>query len=105
MKKIFIASVLLAAFGALLLTGCLKDKGFEDHKYGINDPDTQPVGVGFPLAAKAKNTIGLDVSATTQVVNDIVFVNLESGKPAPSDIQVTLVLNSALVTAYNTANS
>jgi hypothetical protein len=104
MKKIFIASVLSAALASLILTGCLKDKGFDNHEYGINDPDTQPAGVGFPLGAKAKNTVGLNVSATTQIVNDVVYVNLESGSAAPSDITITLALNSPLITAYNTAN-
>ena len=55
MKRIFLASALLATMG-LFLTGCLKDKGFDNHEYGINDPDTQPPGIGFPLGAKAKNT-------------------------------------------------
>ncbi len=104
MKRFFLTSALFASLG-LLLTGCLKDKGFDNQEYGINDPDTQPPGVGFPLAASAKYTVGLDVSATAQVVNDVVYVNLESGSPAPTDIQITLTLNDALRTAYNTANS
>jgi hypothetical protein len=103
MKRIFLSSVLFASLG-LLLTGCLKDKGFDNGEYGINDPDTQPPGVGFPLAASAKYTVGLDVSATAQVVNDVVYVNLESGSPAPADVQITLTLNDALRTAYNTTN-
>lgn len=103
MKKIFLASVLFAVSG-FMLTGCLKDKGFDNHQYGINDPDTQPGGVGFPLGAKAINSYGLNVSGTTQVVNDLVYVNLESGSAAPADILVTLAINSALITAYNTAN-
>jgi len=90
---------------ALLLTSCLKDKGFENGTYGINDPDSQPPGVGFPRAAAAKYTVGIDLSATAQVVNGVVYVNLESGVPAPSDVVVTLRLNDALRTAYNTANS
>jgi len=106
MKKIFLASVLSTALVGLLLTGCLKDKGFDNHTYGINDPDTQPAGVGFPLGtgAKAKNSYGLNVSASTQVVNDLVYVNLESGNPAPADIQVTLQINNSVISSYNTAN-
>ncbi|MES1198016.1 MAG: DUF1735 domain-containing protein [Chitinophagaceae bacterium] len=107
MKKIFLASVLSTALAGLLLTGCLKDKGFDNHQYGINDPDTQAAGVGFPLGtgAKAKNSYGLNVSASPQVVSDIVYVNLESGNAAPSDIQVTLQINNAVITSYNSANS
>jgi len=105
MKKISLASVLLVALLAMTFTGCLKDKGFDNYEYGINDPDTQPPGIGFPLGAKAKNPFGLDVSGSTQVVNDIVFVNLNAGNPAPSDITITLEIKSAeIISAYNTAN-
>lgn len=104
MKRKFLSSLLIAVAGMFVLTGCLKDKGFENNEYGINDPDTQPPGVAFPLAAKAKNTFGLNVSGSNQEVNDMVYVNLESGKPAPSDITITLELDSNLVKSYNTAN-
>ena len=104
MKKILSSSLILAAF-AVAFTGCLKDKGFDNHTYGINDPDTQPPGVGFPLGANAKNTVGLDAGVgTNQAINDYVFVNLEAGSPAKSDVHVTLVLNDAIRVAYNLAN-
>ena len=104
MKKILSSSLILATL-AVAFTGCLKDKGFDNHTYGINDPDTQPPGVGFPRGAIAKNTVGLDAGVgTNQAINDYVFVNLETGKPASADVHVTLVLNDALRTAYNAAN-
>jgi hypothetical protein len=104
MKKILSSSLLIAAL-AVAFTGCLKDKGFDNHTYGINDPDTQPPGVGFPKAAAAKNTVGLDAfTTTTQVVNGLIFVNLESGTPAKSDVHIVLALDDAIRTAYNTAN-
>ncbi len=103
MKKI---TTILAILGTtFVMTGCLKDKGFDNNTYGINDPDTQPPGVGFPLAAKSKVDFGLNVAATTQTVNDIVYVNLESGVAASSAVNVTLTNNTAaLLSAYNTAN-
>src|SRR5687767_7999048 len=104
MKKIILASALFAAMG-FTFTGCLKDEGFENHEYGINDPDSAPAGVGFPLATKAKNVVGLDAGvATLQSVNGLLFVNLLAGKPAAQDVHVTITLNNALVTAYNAAN-
>ncbi len=104
MKKILSSSLILATL-AVAFTGCLKDKGFDNHTYGINDPDTQPPGVGFPLGATAKNTIGLDAGvATNQAIDNVVWVNLEGGSPAKSDVHVTLVLNDALRVAYNAAN-
>lgn len=104
MKRLLLTTSLFATL-TVLFTSCLKDKGFDNGTYGINDPDTQPPGVGFPLAAQSKNTIGLDAGvATNQAINNIVFINLETGTPAKSDVTVTLVLNDALRTAYNTAN-
>lgn len=105
MKKIIFASLLLTGLSAAF-TGCLKDKGFDNNEYGINDPDTQPPAVGFPFGSKAKADFGLDVSATAQSVAGLVYVNLESGTPAKSAVAVTLINNStALIAAYNTANN
>jgi hypothetical protein len=104
MKKILSTTTLIIAL-SVAFTSCLKDKGFENNEYGINDPDTQPPGVGFPLAANKKNTVGLNVSGSNQRVDDIVFVNLNAGITAPTDIQVTIALDSNIVKAYNTANS
>ncbi len=104
MKRILSTSLILAAM-TVAFTGCLKDKGFENGTYGINDPDTQPPGVGFPYGSKAKVDFGLNVTTTPQTVGDYVYVNLESGVPASSDVHVTLSNNStALVNAYNAAN-
>lgn len=104
MKKIIVASLFMTAL-SFSFTGCLKDKGFENNQYGINDPDTQAPGVGFPLGSRARTDFGLDVSASPQVVSDIVYVNLESGTAAKSDVAITMTNNTtALLAAYNTAN-
>lgn len=104
MKKIILSSLFIAGM-AVAFTGCLKDKGFENNEYGINDPDTQPPGVGFPFGSRAKTDYGLDVSASAQSVTGIVYVNLESGTAAKSDVNITMTNNTnALVAAYNTAN-
>lgn len=103
MKKFISASAIFTAM-LFLLSGCLKDKGFENGTYGINDPDTQPPGVGFPRALAAKYTIGVDLSPNAQTVGGVLYVNLLSGQPAQSDVTITLQLNDALRTAYNAAN-
>jgi hypothetical protein len=104
MKKIVLASLFIAGM-SVAFTGCLKDKGFENNEYGINDPDTQPPGVGFPFGSKSKTDFGLDVSASAQTVPGLVYVNLESGTPTKSVVAVTLTNNTtALTAAYNTAN-
>ena len=106
MKRIFLTTSLFAAL-TVMFTSCLKDKGFEDGTYGINDPDTQPPGVGFPLSAKANflNTYGLNVAATAQAVNGIVYVKLLTGNAAATDVHVTLAVNDVLRTSYNAANN
>lgn len=104
MKKILLASLFVAGL-SVAFTSCLKDKGFENNEYGINDPDTQPPGVGFPYGSKAKADWGLDVITGTQKVTGLVYVNLESGTAAKSDVKVTLTNSTAaLVAAYNAAN-
>lgn len=103
MKKLLVCSVLVMT-AATIITGCLKDKGFDDHDYGINYPDKSPAGVGFPLAAKGKNGKGLDVSANPQSFDDIVVINLNSASAAPTDITVTLAITPSVVDDYNAAN-
>jgi hypothetical protein len=103
MKKNLAALLFLAM--TITFTGCLKDKGFENNEYGINDPDTQPAGVGFPLGANSKNAFGLNVSGTIQQADGLIAVNLEAGKTFDTDITITLAnVSTELVTAYNTAN-
>jgi hypothetical protein len=102
MKKLLLTSMFFSAL-ALGLTGCLKDKGFEDHEYGINDPDNSPVGIGFPEAQNAINNRSIDAISTPQTLSDPTIV-LFGAEPAKEDIHITLVANPALVTAYNTAN-
>lgn len=105
MKKIILSSLFIAGL-AVTFTGCLKDKGFENNEYGINDADTQPPGVGFPFGSKAKSDWGLDVTTSTQAVTGLVYVNLESGTAAKTDVNVKLTNNTtALVASYNTANN
>jgi len=103
MKRIILSSIFIAAL-AFVFTGCLKDKGFDNYEYGINDPDTQPPGVGFPRGAAAKYTVGINLASGEQSVDGVVYVNLESGTAASSDVTITIQLNDALRTAYNTAN-
>jgi hypothetical protein len=104
MKKILLSSFILAVL-AVVFTGCLKDKGFDDNQYGINDPDTQPPGVGFPLSTSAKYTIGLDAGVPTlQKINNVIFINIMGSSAPKSDVKVKIKMNDALRTAYNTAN-
>ena len=86
-------------------TGCLKDKGFDNNEYGINDPDTQPVGIGFPQGQgkNEANARGINLVNTAQAIPDPV-ISLFGTDPAPTDLHVNIVANNALITAYNTAH-
>lgn len=102
MKKLIISSALLAA--TVIFSGCLKDKGFEDHEYGINRPEDSPPGVGFPWATSADvNITSIEVRTTAQTVQTPT-ITLAADQPAAQDITVNLTANQALVAAYNTAN-
>jgi hypothetical protein len=98
MKKIFLIPVL---FATLNLASCLKDEGFDNHEYGINDPDNSTEAVGFPWAYNPDIRINSVVSVSTPQVVEAPTVVLASGDAAKSDLHVNLTLNPALVTAYN----
>lgn len=98
MKKL---AVLMFAAITFAGTGCLKDKGFEDHKYGINDPDDSPRGVGFPLGANASNSRAVEISTTEQTFD--VVVNLLSGVAAEQDVHVHITSNPGLISTYNSS--
>lgn len=92
MKKI----VVLSTFFAMTLVGCLKDKGFEDQQYGTRIKEVR--GVAFPQAASSPIGIGLTAQSTPLTV-DGPYITLEMDRAPETDVQVTLQVNNALVTA------
>lgn len=100
MKKIILNTIFLVTLG-VGMAGCLKDKGFENNEYGINDPDDSPEGVGFPWATSTDPRILSVASVTTPQVVDGPTVVFFSGEKTTRDIHVNLVANQALVTAWN----
>lgn len=102
MKKLMISSALLAA--TFIFSGCLKDKGFDNHEYGINKPEDSPPGVGFPWATASDVQItSIEVKTSPQTIG-IPTITFAADQPAPQDIHVNLTANQALVAAYNAAN-
>ena len=100
MKKIVLNTIFLATL-AIGFAGCLKDKEFEEHQYGINDPDNSAAGVGFPWASSPEpRIISVNPSTSTQLV-EAPTVEIFTGDPAPQDLHVNLVLNPALIAAHN----
>ena len=79
------------------VTGCLKDKGFEDQKYGIQIvPGSR--AVAFPKAPNSPVIIGITGRATPLTVSGPA-ITIEGDGPATSDVSVKLAFNDALVTA------
>ncbi len=107
MKRI--ASFLSLAVALMVVaTGCLKDKGFEAQQYGLQVAEVK--AVAFPNANASPLSYGLDVSASPQVINGLLFLTLESGSNAESDVNVTIVNSTGtqaagLIADYNAANS
>jgi hypothetical protein len=102
MKKV-ISGLLIISVLSIFFASCLKDKGVEDHKYGITPPGDQPPGIGFPEATVALNARAVDLADTPQVIN-FPLINLDAENPAPQDIHVNLIQNDALIDDYNTNN-
>lgn len=95
MKKIFVSSLSVIAL-AILGTGCLKDKGFDDKRYGTVVSDGR--AVSFPQSRSANSiTYGVVSSASTQDIAGPIIA-LEAPIQS-SDVNVTLQINDALVTA------
>lgn len=106
MKRI--ASFLSLALGLMVVaTGCLKDKGFDAQQYGLQVQEVK--AVAFPNANASPLGFGLDVSASPQVVNGLLFLTLEAGSVADSDVNVTIANTTGTqaagdIAAYNAAN-
>jgi hypothetical protein len=98
MKKVFLT--MFAASAIILGTGCLKDKGYDDNKYGLNGIDNSPKTIGIPEAS-IKVNIRSVIPTTTPATVQMVQVNLNSNLAAPEDLHVNLVANPTLVANYN----
>ena len=109
MKKIFslTVSLMLGTVVLMGLSNCLKDKDFDEGKIQsvANQYDMFKVIELGLTGTNNTNFLGLSLDATNaDTTINFIPVNLASSEPAPEDINVTLVKNDALVSAYNTAN-
>jgi hypothetical protein len=102
MKKTFI--IFPALFSLLLLSSCLKDKGFENGEYGLNPTDinskpfVQILGGG--VARFGDQEIKVDNTLTTDTFSFKIFY-VNNGNPATSDVTVKVAVDLAAITAYN----
>lgn len=95
--RLLLAFIAIAIFG----TACLKDKNFDDGKYGINLDGAQKI---VEIAGPVDGFVNIDlVGSPNDTTVDIVLVRVAGGN-ADKDLQVTLALDPAVVTAYNAAH-
>ncbi|MFT3910593.1 MAG: DUF1735 domain-containing protein [Ferruginibacter sp.] len=101
MKKLLVSSLSVIAL-AILGTGCLKDKDFEDQVYGTQ-PGYNPA-VSIPAAAVDEIIPYGLISQSTPF--DLVgpHIALEGTGPISSDVHVTLAVDNALVDSANVHN-
>lgn len=100
MKK-YTGTLLLLFFAfSFLLTGCLKDKDYDNGLQGnVIDKNVKIAEIAGPL----DKFINVDlIGADTDTTVDIVRVRLASAAAADKDIQVTLALDPTIVDAFNT---
>jgi hypothetical protein len=94
MKNIFFIGISCAVL--FIHSGCLKDKDFENKKYGMQIAENK--GVTFPQSQRSP-VRGAFTAQTTPVVLDGPFIALEQNGNAATDVHVTLQVNDNLVTA------
>ena len=85
------------------LSSCLKDKGYNDQQYGLNDLNS----VRYVSFVQSFERDGNKVTGilTSPVEEDYEFIVLNiSGSKTSADITVNLAIDNTIVTAFNTAN-
>lgn len=90
-------------FFLFFLASCLKDKGFENQDYGLNDPSSDKF-VSFIKSYEkdGNNVVGI---LTSPVIEDFDFFVLNiSGKVLSSPVTVNLAIDNTIITEFNTAN-
>lgn len=105
MKKITILSLLIVL---IVHTGCLKDSGFENQEYGIQNPgSTSSKGVGFNLDAAASYvqtfSVLSDYSLPQESDSSMTTVGLFSSNVAQNDIRVRVVYDESVLTPEDSA--
>ncbi|AXY73533.1 DUF1735 domain-containing protein [Paraflavitalea soli] len=100
MKRIYFLA--MAAL-SLSMTGCLKDKGFDNNETGLKTNNNER----FAAVMNAYETRGINIQAvfTTPAEEQLrVFTLSLTGPASDKDVQVTLAATPSIVTAYNAEN-
>jgi hypothetical protein len=102
MKKF--TNILSFALLTLTLSSCLKDKGYEENKYGINQETAESLKViNMPVTATTftiAKTVSLATAGGTAVANTLP-IHLSAKDVASEDIAVTVAPDAAVLATYN----
>jgi hypothetical protein len=101
MKKTIFNNLLLVVAAAFSFTACLKDKGYEDGKYGAVRNTAGKEYVTIPMAAKKAHILTLESKAGAQTI-ELFPLSYDYVDPAASEITAKVRLNNTLVRAYDT---
>ncbi|MET0636426.1 MAG: DUF1735 domain-containing protein [Chitinophagaceae bacterium] len=100
MKLTFQSTAILTVLLATGITGCLKDKAFDEDKYGIQI--TEKAGIAFPQAADSVVQSAIRASAEPATIQGP-LITLETTGTASSDVAITLVEAPQLVLRHDLA--
>lgn len=108
MKSRFIPSAfILLTMLSIMVTGCLKDSDYDNGSIqSVHTNGAVPKIIELKLSANdASNFFVLSVAnSPNDTTVKLVPVNLATADPAPQDLHVTVVLDSTIIDAYDTAN-
>jgi uncharacterized protein DUF1735/uncharacterized protein DUF4361 len=96
----------IVAAVSLLISGCLKDKDFDNGSIqSTNGPETKVIEIKL-TATNTSNFLILAVdNSDSDTTVDLVPINLATAGAAPEDLHVTVSLDSTLVNDYDTINA
>ena len=102
-RTLNIVTLVMFAFLSITTVSCLKDKGFDDGTYGSITGRTEGQEfVSIPRASRPDgvNTMGIEAKAGVQAVK-LFALSYDAVDPPAQDFTAKLVLNNAIVTAYD----
>lgn len=107
--KLFLNRTLtaVAMVSTALLTGCLKDKDYDNGLIqSVHSTGAVPKVIGVNLTTTQTSNFFVDVFTNSDVDTTVqlIPVTLATADPAPADIHVTLTADQSIVDAYNEAN-
>lgn len=95
--------ILAFAIIALSTTSCLKDKGYEDDKYGINVDETESIKIVNIPSTNTTLTVSSPQKTSVATVNLTIPLHLSAKDAANEDLGISLAVDAddAKINSYN----